>query len=60
MLTKERFINDYYKSRENFDYIVKYDFSFLPDIIPTRRTMVTIVCLEEFPDGIVGGMSDKL
>lgn len=54
MLTKERFINDYYKSRENFDYIVKYDFSLLPDIIPTRRTMVTIVCLEEFPDGIVG------
>ena len=54
MLTKEQFIRDYYKSRENFDYVVKYDFSFLPDIIPTRKTTVTIVCLEEFSDGIVG------
>lgn len=54
MITKEQFIKDYYKSRENSDYIVKYDFSLLPDIIPTQQTKVTVICLEEFVDGMVG------
>ena len=54
MITKEQFIKDYYKSRENSDYVVKYNFSLLPDIIPTQQTKVTVICLEEFVDGIVG------
>ena len=54
MITKEQFIKDYYKSRENSDYVVKYDFSLLPDIIPTQQTKVTVICLEEFVDGMVG------
>ena len=46
-ITRKDFELDYLKSREKNDYIVKYDFSKLPDIINNQQQKVIVICREK-------------
>ncbi len=53
-ITRKDFELDYLKSREKNDYIVKYDFSKLPDIINNQQQKVIVICREKINGVEVG------
>ena len=50
VLTREDFITEYNKSRQNSIINIHYDFSLLPDIIENHKTMIPINVLDINPD----------
>lgn len=53
-ITRQDVIDEYYKSRREYDYIIKYDFSPLPDIIKSIDEKFEIICTEKIGGVEVG------
>lgn len=57
IIHRDDFIEQYYKSRETYDYVIKYDFSQLPEIIKNKTSKYIITCLETLGGVLIGDVT---
>lgn len=51
---RDDFIDEYLKTKSKRKYQFNFDFKSLPEIIPDKRTVVTVICKDTFKDVPIG------